>query len=258
MTYRVLWHLSHHKTGVNDGWSGAPDEARWVREDLTPRVVTACHALGIEIVTVDGDLMDHPAFQSDYGAFIAPHYEANLHGEGGAFWGRASASLTGAADDRLGAIFWRRYRGITGCPPDRFGWMNVNVTDYYAFRYTTAKTPGILVEHGVGWNNPVDYDYTWLRNNVQTIADVWALSLAEFAGLPTGGPKPSPSPIGDDMFTDEDRVMLKRVYDLSNAEGPRVWTQRLQDWLSRLFKSLPVMRDGDFKGPDVTSGQPRT
>lgn len=257
MAYRVLWHLSHHATGRNDGWSGAPDEARWVREDLTPRVITACRALGIEVVTVDGDLASHPEFLSNYAAFCAPHYEANVHQEGGSFWGRASASVTGAEDDRFGAIFWKRYSGLVGRPPDRFGWSNVNVTDYYGFRYTTAQTPGILVEHGVGAPGAPDHD--WLRANVQAIADVWALALAEFIGLPTAGPKPTnPSPIGDDMFTDEDRVMLKRVYDLSNAEGPRVWTQRLQDWLSRLFKSLPVMRDGDFKGPDVTSGQPRT
>lgn len=63
----------------------------------------------------------------------------------------------------------------------------------------------------------------------------------------------------DDMFTQEDRDKLNRMYALANAEGPRIWTQRLQDWLSKLFKSIPFIASaGDFKGPDVTSGQPRS
>jgi hypothetical protein len=63
----------------------------------------------------------------------------------------------------------------------------------------------------------------------------------------------------DDMFTDADRAKLERIYAMTNAEGPRVWTQRLQDWLSKVLKSVPqYARPTDFSGPDVTSGQPRT
>lgn len=62
----------------------------------------------------------------------------------------------------------------------------------------------------------------------------------------------------DDMFTAQDREDLRRVRAQLDAEGPRIWTQRLQEWLSRLLHSLPIFAAGDFKGPDVTSGQPRT
>jgi N-acetylmuramoyl-L-alanine amidase len=58
----------------------------------------------------------------------------------------------------------------------------------------------------------------------------------------------------DDMFTEEDRRKLNRVYDHLEAYEPLVWTKRLQQWLAKAFGSgLP---DADLSGPDVESGQP--
>lgn len=186
---RVLWHLSHHSAARPDGWSGAPDEARWVREDLTPRVVAACARYGIELVLVDGDGSptssgDHPEFHADYDAFCAPHYDADTYqGAGGWFWGRADLSTTAGQDDRLGQIFARHYAALPGVPayhPER---LNANVTDYYGFRLTSYTTPGFLVEHGVG--APGAHDHDWLRAMVDHIAEVWASTLAEFGGIVT-------------------------------------------------------------------------
>jgi hypothetical protein len=57
----------------------------------------------------------------------------------------------------------------------------------------------------------------------------------------------------DDMFTDADRAMLKRVYDHLEAYEPLTWTKRLQLWLARaLTTGLP---SADLSGPDVESGQ---
>jgi hypothetical protein len=58
----------------------------------------------------------------------------------------------------------------------------------------------------------------------------------------------------DDMFTDEDRRMLRRVYDHLEAYEPMVWTTRLQLWLAKALRS--VFSDADLSGPDVQSGQP--
>jgi hypothetical protein len=58
----------------------------------------------------------------------------------------------------------------------------------------------------------------------------------------------------DDMFTEEDRRMLKRVYDHLEAYEPMVWTTRLQRWLARAIRS--VFPNADVSGPDVESGQP--
>jgi hypothetical protein len=57
----------------------------------------------------------------------------------------------------------------------------------------------------------------------------------------------------DDMFTEEDRLKLNRVYDHLEAYEPLVWTKRLQQWLANaLGTGLP---EADLSGPDVETGQ---
>jgi N-acetyl-anhydromuramyl-L-alanine amidase AmpD len=57
----------------------------------------------------------------------------------------------------------------------------------------------------------------------------------------------------DDMFTEEDRRKLNRVYDHLEAYEPLTWTKRLQLWLARALTSgLPT---ADLSGPDVETGQ---
>jgi N-acetyl-anhydromuramyl-L-alanine amidase AmpD len=58
----------------------------------------------------------------------------------------------------------------------------------------------------------------------------------------------------DDMFTEEDRRKLNRVYDHLEAYEPLVWTTRLQRWLAQAFSSL--FPNADLSGPDVETGEP--
>ena len=58
----------------------------------------------------------------------------------------------------------------------------------------------------------------------------------------------------DDMFTEEDRRNLNRVYDHLEAYEPLTWTKRLQLWLAKAVSSgLP---ESNLSGPDVETGQP--
>ncbi len=58
----------------------------------------------------------------------------------------------------------------------------------------------------------------------------------------------------DDMFTEEDRRKLNRVYDHLEAYEPLTWTKRLQLWLAKAVSTgLP---EADLSGPDVETGQP--
>lgn len=103
----------------------------------------------------------------------------------GWFWGRADRSTTPAEDDRLGKIMERRLLAMyaeTGGPPQHQDWVTNNIRDYYAFRWTSDKTPGVLVELGVGWGADKDF----LRANVDRIAQTLADSIAEFAGISEG------------------------------------------------------------------------
>lgn len=180
-TLPVLLHNSHRAAGKIDGWSGAPGEAQYICDILNPRIVSALARYGIKTVCLDGDMVFHPEYTTDYLCFLAPHYDADVYGSGGWFWGRAALSPTHVADDRLGAIIQRRYAALNGPAyhPER---LNVNVTDYYAFRWTNDKTPGVLVELGVGWGADKD----WLRANADRIAQTLADSIAEFAGIAGG------------------------------------------------------------------------
>ena len=57
----------------------------------------------------------------------------------------------------------------------------------------------------------------------------------------------------DDMFTEEDRRKLNRVYDHLEAYEPLTWTTRLQLWLARaLMTGVPT---ADLSGLDVETWQ---
>ena len=58
----------------------------------------------------------------------------------------------------------------------------------------------------------------------------------------------------DDLFTEEDRRKLDRVYQHLEAYEPLVWTARLQRWLAKAIRS--VFPNADVSGPDVETGQP--
>ena len=58
----------------------------------------------------------------------------------------------------------------------------------------------------------------------------------------------------DDMFTEEDRRKLNRVYDHLEAYEPMTWVSRLQHWLAIAIRS--VFPNADLSGPDVVTGEP--
>lgn len=58
----------------------------------------------------------------------------------------------------------------------------------------------------------------------------------------------------DDMFTEEDRKMLKRIYDHEEAYEQMDWIGRLQDWLAKAIRS--VFPHADLTGPDIKTNLP--
>ncbi len=190
---RVLIHQSHYDPARPDGWSGAPGEATFIRQEIVAELVILLAQRGIEVTIIPGDFLSppndtdakyiarHPEISQDYDLFLAPHYEANVHPTGGWFAGRAAASTTAAEDDRFLGILRHLYRQIPGVPAEHNEWSNPNVTDYYAFRCTSATTPGALIELGVGAPGAPDHD--WLWTNRLAIAGILALAVSEFLGL---------------------------------------------------------------------------
>lgn len=178
---KVLLEDAHAQAG-----SGAPGEREFSKA-LNDRIVPLLAARGIGTVRVGGTTLDQPIYHQDYLAFITNHYDADIYRhEGGGFWERADNSKTGALDDTLGATIWPRFRAILGAPENHFERHNVNTDDYYAFRLTTDKTPGVIFEWGVGapvcngHGFPTAPDHDWLRANIDKIALVVAEGVLAF------------------------------------------------------------------------------
>ncbi len=209
---KVLIQKSHHSALRDDGWSGAPGEAEWVGE-LCHEIDVLLAGSPIQAVWTDGDLgvvvgdndtliaARHPEFKVDYDAFMSLHYDADLYQSpsgdhvSGWFWDRAVDSLSGPRDDALGAIFYKKYTALSGVPMFHMERRNPNTFNYYAFRQTTVKTPGIIVEHGVGAPGAPDHD--WLRDNLHQIAMTWVSTLYEFGGVAL---PPPPKPTNGDTI----------------------------------------------------------
>ncbi len=159
---------------------------------------------------IDYDLFDAPHYEANVhytiGSYLGPTKRCGLIPEalmlrnrvgrplgfstdaaghvGGWLWGRASTSLTAPLDDKIGGIFQQGYVALQQRHgydlPFRNNWNNVNITDYYGFRLTSAKTAGWLTEHGVGAPGAPDAD--WLRAYIDEIANIHVASYLLFSG----------------------------------------------------------------------------
>ena len=87
----------------------------------------------------------------------------------------------------------------------------------------------------------------------QTLVPHWAIVPTQCPGLLDITRIAREAEQEDDMFTEDDRRKLNRVYDHLEAYEPLAWTKRLQLWLARaLLTGIP---SSDLSGPDVETGQ---
>lgn len=242
---RVLLQRSHHDPRRLDGWSGAPGEAAYIRQEVVTTLAMLLVQRGVEVVVINGDYdpavdndvtwtARNPDVSRDHDLFLTCHYDANIYGQvGGWFWDRAAASATAAQDDRFGGVLQGKYAQIPGTPPLHLERRNANTRDYYAFRCTSAVTPGVLLEMGVGAPGAPDHD--WLRGNTARIAGVIALAIYEFLGLE------------DDMTPDQE-AKLNRVLAISERLLLEATTDETLVWIGRHQRGLDVERAKPFDG----------
>ena len=87
----------------------------------------------------------------------------------------------------------------------------------------------------------------------QTMVPHWAIVPTQCPGLLDITRIAREAEQEDDMFTEDDRRKLNRVYDHLEAYEALTWTKRLQLWLARaLLTGIP---SSDLSGPDVETGQ---
>jgi hypothetical protein len=226
-TDRVLIQAGHsaqfppHRTGGG----GAPGEAAWAT-DLAAVLTGRLRAAGVEVVCVgawlvNGAVVQAPALVTDehYDLFLSLHYDAATYAENtGCIVARAANDPVGALADRFIAIWQRRYPAATGIPLHQER-VNPNMTNYYAFRDTTAQTPGVILEHGVGQG----LDHATLFDRIDEVARVDAACVLEYLGITTPEEE-------DDMakLSDDQRAILDKMAGL-NANNSSI-----DSWLSEI------------------------
>jgi N-acetylmuramoyl-L-alanine amidase len=186
-TDRVLLQAGHSAQfpPYRTGGGGAPGEAAWAT-DLAAMLAGRLRAAGVEVVCVgawlvNGVVGSAPASvtDEDYDLFLSLHYDAAIYAENtGCIVARAANDPVGSLADRFITIWQRRYPAATGIPLHQER-VNPNMTDYYAFRDTTAQTPGVILEHGVGHG----LDHATLFDRIDEVARVDAACVLEYLGI---------------------------------------------------------------------------
>ena len=204
----VCIQAGHYPSG-----GGAPGEAAWAYE-LAHRIAAQLEAAGVQVVVVGAWNLDNsnppPQVRQDHALFVSLHYDADIYADRtGCFAGRATNDPMGDQSDKAIRYWEEVYPALTGIPL-RKERMNPNVTDYYAFRVTSANTPGILIEHGVGQG----LDHATLFDRIGTVAAADANAILQYLGVtahPLDEPFSSPTPTEDEelALTDEERQMVE-------------------------------------------------
>lgn len=185
MSKRVLIQAGH--VGASPP-SGAPGEAAWTLQAALA-IADNLETAGIGCVVLHDWLNQKPpaSVATDANLFLAIHYDAAVYGAGkntGCFADRAAADPMAAASDRFIREWEALYPAATGIPLHNER-RNPNTWDYYAFRDTTADTPGVLLECGVGaptgtGGYPPGQDAAYLRDHLDEVARCIAVATLHF------------------------------------------------------------------------------
>jgi hypothetical protein len=232
---------------------GAPGEAQWAAR-LAGKLGARLRAAGVE-VTVVGDWFNRPAPPEagrHYNLFISLHYDAAVYGARGDGRGNSGCFADRAVNDPVASLSdqaireWERVypRERGGAPiPLANDRRNPNTSQYYAFRATSALTPGIIVEHGCGApvgvsGFPAGDDAAFLHGEIDRVADLDARAVLRFleqtAGLRPAGadaapeapaPVPAPAPV---VLSAEDAAILAAVKGLGgDAASVGAWISEI-------------------------------
>lgn len=190
MSKRVILQAGHYP---NDG--GAPGEANWTKR-LCDAMAARLQARGVETVVVGGYFNNQAAIPAVVGESFAlcacMHYDADIYPvRTGCFADRYRPELFAASDprrahpnpnaaeeDRFVALWESLYPAATAIPLHNER-RNGNTRDYYLYRYTSADTSTVLIEHGVGMGD----DHALLYDHLDLVAATDALAITQFLGL---------------------------------------------------------------------------
>jgi len=167
-----------HKN-IYSGATGATGERDWNTAVVT-KIATLLKNNGFEVYEADAKAdTNADVVGKDWDLFLAIHYDADIYNDRGGFVDFPDPSVDQVTQEsqRIAGVLSKFYAKM-GIPtrPNR---SNANTKFYYMWRALTAKTPCVIMECGVGWRKPEDYNTLWGRMDevAQTIAELIAESL---------------------------------------------------------------------------------
>ena len=217
MSKRVVIQAGHK--GITSGSVGAPGERDWTTK-IVPMIAERLRAKGFEVYETDAlGYNDDKVVQTDWDLFLAIHYDADIYNDTGGFTDYPEPKTDGATQEsqRIAKVLADYYFSTTGIK--YVNRSNANTRYYYMWQYLTAKTPCVIIECGVGWRKPEDYN---TLRKYDFIADTIANGILKAFGT----------------FLDED--IPSEVEALGLKEIPRYnkyWTYRelISDYI-KLYK----------------------
>jgi hypothetical protein len=229
---------------------GAPGEAQWAAR-LAEKIADRLSAAGVE-VTIVGDWFNRtPPAEAGrhYNLFVSLHYDAAVYGARGDGRGNTGCFADRAINDPVASLSdqaireWERVypRESGGAPiPLANDRRNPNTSQYYAFRATSARTPGMIIEHGCGApvgtsGFPPGDDAAFLHGQIDRVADLDARAMLRFleqtAGLrpPAADAQPEPpAPAVPAPLSAEDAAILAAVKGLGgDASSVGAWISEI-------------------------------
>lgn len=180
---KVCLQAGHKGTYV--GATGAPGERDW-NSKIVPLISNILTERGCEVYQTDANgWKDAKVIDTDWDLFLAIHYDADIYNDRGGFVDFPDPSVDHVTQEsqRICKIITDHYFKTTAIPyrPSR---SNANTKFYYMWQYLTANTPCNLIECGVGWRKPEDYET--LHNHIDVVAKAIADGISLALGIDIG------------------------------------------------------------------------
>lgn len=228
--------------------TGAPGE-RDFTADIVNRVAEIFKNIPeIEITVTDAIANDRPEITSkDWDLFLSVHYDADIYNDSGGFIDYPEPSTDHATEEsqRIASEIAKVYFAKSGVKQVQKR-SNANTRFFYMWKYLSAKTPCNILEFGVGWRKPNDYELLNTEDGRNKTAHIFAEALCSAFGVEY------PFTDGEGgNFDDIDSIKQKAGYYTTVQEMIGVTKDRFSLVTARINELLQAYKDYSNKVEQV-------
>jgi hypothetical protein len=166
--------------------TGAPGEMIF-NEDIVKRISEILKLIpAFTVVTTDANANDNKDITGvDWDLFLSCHYDADVYNDSGGFIDFPEPSTDGATieSQRIAGEIGQVYFSKSGVKQVQKR-SNANTRYYYMWKYLSSKTPCVILEFGVGWRKPNDFDQLNTTEGRDEIANIVAEAICKAFDVP--------------------------------------------------------------------------